>query len=66
MTDHPDLGEGDRIVGRVRVYRVLTEDGGMRDDVFTDDGQGDEIDMPTAVGMLAVATHSILCECENT
>jgi hypothetical protein len=38
----------------------------MRDDVLTDDGDGDQLDMPTAVGMLAVAQHTMLCECDTT
>lgn len=51
-----------RTVAVVTVSRILDEDGGMRDDVATDDGQGGEIDLPTAVGMLAVAQHTLLCD----
>lgn len=57
-----DLEPGDRIVGRISVYRVLDADGGMRDEVRSDDGNGDELDLPTAVGMLAIAQHTMLCE----
>lgn len=52
----------EHVVATVTVARVIDEDGGMRDDVTTDDGQGGEIDLPTAVGMLAVAQHTLLCE----
>lgn len=58
----PDLDDGDVVVGRVFVYRIITTDGGMRDDVRTDDGHGQEVDMPTAVGMLAIAQHTMLCD----
>lgn len=61
----PDLDDGEVVVGRVFVYRILTVEGSMRDEVLTDDGRGEEVDMPTAVGMLAVAQHTMLCEaCE--
>lgn len=62
MSGDVTLDDGERIAGRVAVYRVLGGDGGMRDEVRTDDGQGDELDLPTAVGMLAVAQHTLLCD----
>lgn len=52
----------ERVVGRVEVTRVVTDDGGMRDDVETGDGDGGELDLPTAVGMLAIAQHTLLCD----
>ena len=58
---NPELESSERIAGRVCVYRVLDADGGMRDEVRTDDGNGDELDLPTAVGMLAIAQHTLLC-----
>lgn len=60
MTD-PELEAGERIVGRVGVYRVLDTEGGMRDEIRSDDGSGEEVDLPTAVGMLAIAQHTLLC-----
>lgn len=60
-----DLEPGDVVVGRVTVLRILRTDGGMDDVVNCDDGRDEELDMPTAVGMLAVAQHTLLCEaCE--
>lgn len=59
MTDEYIEGH---VIGRVTVYRVLQDDGGMRDEVRSDDGHGDELDLPTAVGMLAIAQHTLLCE----
>lgn len=56
------LEHGEFIAGRVTIYRVLGVDGDMRDEVRTDDGQGSEIDLPTAVGMLAIAQHTLLCD----
>ena len=52
----------EHVVGVVTVTRVLEEDGGMRDDVTTEDGRGEEIDLPTAVGMLAIAQHTLMCD----
>lgn len=52
----------EHVVAIVTVSRVLDEDGGMRDDVTTDDGQGGEIDLPTVVGMLAIAQHTLLSD----
>lgn len=62
----PELEDGDVVVGRVFIYRVLTEDGGMHDQVFTDDAHGHQLDMPTAVGMTAVAQHTLLCEASDS
>lgn len=62
MTGADITQPGERIVGRISVYRVLGEDGGMRDEIRTDDGMGDELDLPTAVGMLAIAQHMMLCD----
>lgn len=58
----PDLGDGDVVIGRVIVYRIIGADGGMCDDIRTDDGQGQEVDLPTAVGMLAIGQHTLLCD----
>ena len=55
-----EVAPDERIVGRVSTFRVVTADGGMRDEVRTDDGAGGELDLPTAVGMLAVAQHILL------
>ena len=55
----------ERVIGRVTVLRVADEDGGMRDDVTTDDGGDGELDLPTAVGMLAIAQHTMLCDVET-
>lgn len=59
-------GEGEVILARVVVVRTADVDGGMRDDVTTDDGQGGEIDLPTAIGMLAIAQHSLLTADQDT
>lgn len=59
---HAEVEAGQMVVGRVLVVRVLNEDGTMHDDVLCDDGNGEDIDMPTAVGMLAIAQHLIVCE----
>lgn len=50
------------VVGRIVITRVLTEDGVTIDHRNIDDGSGDELDQTTAVAMLAVAQHAILCE----
>jgi hypothetical protein len=38
----------------------------MRDLVLTDDGRGEDLDLPTAVGMLAIAQHTMLCETDTS
>jgi hypothetical protein len=63
-TPTPELEDDERVVGRVVVYRIMTPDGDMRDDIRADDGYGDDLDLPTAVGMLAIAQHTMLCEFE--
>jgi hypothetical protein len=62
----PDLADGDVVIGRVVVYRITLEDGELRDEVCTDDGQGQEIDMACVVGMLAMAQHAVLCNTLHT
>lgn len=65
MSDTPDnlaLEPGEMILGAVRVYRIADSDGGMRDEVRSDDGAGNELDLATAVGMLAIAQHTLLCD----
>lgn len=62
--DEPDLENGDLIIGHVAVYRIIEADGTMRDLVLSDDGHGQELDLPTAVGMLAVGQHTMLCDFE--
>lgn len=59
---HIETEPDERIVGRILVARIVDADGGMRDDILTDDGWGDELDLPTAVGMLAIAQHTMLCD----
>lgn len=61
-TPQPDLEPDEMILGRVTIYRIADTDGGMRDEVMTDDGCGNEIDLPTAVGMLAIAQHTMMCD----
>lgn len=56
----PRLDDGERVIGRVFIYRIADTEGGMRDDVLTDDGDGGGLDLPTAVGMLAIAQHTLL------
>jgi hypothetical protein len=61
----PDLDDNEVCVARIAVYRIIDSDGGMRDDVRCDGGDDDaELDLPTAVGMLAIAQHTLLCEDE--
>lgn len=64
MIRHPDLelADDEFIVGEAHVYRILQSDGQMRDAIISDDGTGEEIDLPTLVGMLAVAQHTILSD----
>lgn len=66
MSDDIELAEGEVIMGRVAVYRIYDYHGAARDEVRTDDGHGEQLDMATAVGMLAVAQHTMLCECADT
>lgn len=54
------LDDGDRVVARVALFRVIDADGGMRDEVVHDDGAGEDLDLITAVGMLAFAQHIVL------
>ncbi len=54
--------DDERIVGVVSVYRVIREDGCMADHVLSNDGDGGELDLPTAVGMLAIGQHALLCD----
>ena len=61
----PETSDDERIVGRISVYRIVNFDGEMRDEVRTDDGIGGELDLPTAVGMLAIAQHTMLCDQED-
>jgi hypothetical protein len=56
-----DLQPGEMVLGQVVVYRIADTDGGMRDQVLTSDGGEGELDLPTAVGMLAIAQHTLLC-----
>ena len=61
----PETSDDERIVGRISVYRIVSLDGDMRDEVRTDDGTGGELDLPTAVGMLAISQHTMLCDQED-
>lgn len=58
----PKVRRGERLVARVSVYRIVSEDGDMRDEVRVDDGHKDDLDVATAIGMLAIAQHTLLCE----
>lgn len=58
------LRNGERLIGRVSIYRIIGEDGAMRDEVRTDDGHKDALDLPTAIGMMAIAQHTLLWESE--
>lgn len=64
MTDtpDPDLGDDEMLIGRVIAYRIIDSDGDQRDEVHTDDGHGDTLDWATAVGMLAIAEHRLVCD----
>lgn len=57
-----ELEPGQMLVAHIALYRILREDGGMRDIILSVDGQGEELDLCTAVGMLAVAQHTLLCD----
>jgi hypothetical protein len=59
---HIEIEEGGIVMGRVLVARILMPDGQMRDEIATDNGIGGEVDLPTAVGMLAIAQHTLLCD----
>lgn len=61
----PDIDDDERVLGRVLIVRIADENGVMRDDVHFDDGQGNEIDIFTAVGMLSAAQHALLCDHTN-
>ena len=63
--DDIELEDGELIMGRVAIYRVYDYQGVPRDEVRTDDGHGEQLDMATAVGMLAIAQHTLLCECAD-
>lgn len=56
------IEDADRIVAAVLVLRVVDVEGGMRDVILTADGEGDELDVVSAVGMTAVAQHTLLSE----
>jgi hypothetical protein len=56
----PELEDDERVVARVFCYRVMDEDGGMRTEVLTDDGEGGDNDV--AAAQLAVAQHVLVCE----
>ena len=58
----PDLDPGDHVIGRVSVWKVIDSDGAIRTDVVCDDGDGDPVDTETAVGMLAYASHLLICD----
>lgn len=64
MTGQPVLDDNERIVGHIEVFRIISMDGGMRDVIVTDDGNGEELDLVTAVGMLAVSQHIMLTDPE--
>lgn len=57
-----DIEPDERIVGLVTVARIVDTDGGMRDEIRTEDGMDGELDLPTAVGILAIAQHTLLCD----
>jgi hypothetical protein len=55
----PRHNDGDVVVGRVAIYRVIDIDGAMRDDIYTDDGRGGDLDPLTAISMCAMGQHRI-------
>lgn len=55
----PELDQGERIVGRVFIWRILDPDGFIRDDVICDDGDDGDLDRHTALGMCTVGEHTI-------
>ncbi len=64
VTPDPDLEleDGELVVAQVVIYRIMGLDGSMRDAILAVDGQDDDLDLITAVGMLAVAQHTLLSD----
>jgi hypothetical protein len=60
LDESASVDDAEVVIGRVLCVRILEEDGGMRDLVLTDDGNGEELDLPTAVGMLTIGTYVML------
>lgn len=58
----PRLEPGEIVVGHISLWRILTNDGDMRDANVVSDGRGGNLDLVTAVGMLAIAQHTILSD----
>lgn len=54
------ISPGDVVIGRILLARVLEEDGTQRDIILTDDGHGEDLDLPTAVGMCAIGQYILL------
>lgn len=67
MSGHGSIEPADdeRCVGEIVIRRIIDGDGGMRDLITVNDGDGDHLDMPTAVGMLTIASHTLICECDT-